>query len=115
MTKPTTIFQRWVERDAYGDDFTYHTDGRERNAALFEYAAKLSDAGLVLLWQRRTPDGNGFDHVARRTSVAASAFVDKVSASVKTRRRPKRDDFLGAYVPGMPALGREHCLDYSGD
>ena len=115
MTKPTTIFKRWVEREAIGDDFTYHTAGQEPSVELFEYAHKLSDAGLVLLWQRRTPDGNGFDHVARRITQAAARFIDATSASVNHRpeRQPRRELYNGPC--GLPVPGREFCLDYAGD
>lgn len=115
MSNPTTIFKRWVQRDAYGEDFTYHIgDGRERNAALFEYAAKLSDGGLVLLWQRRNAAGD-FDHVARRISASTASAIDKISASVEVRRAKPRAERIPPSRYGVPAPGRALCLDYEGD
>lgn len=117
MTKATTIFRRWTEREATGEDFVYCTAGSPRDPALFEYARKLSDGGLVLLYQRRSSSGFGFDHVARRITQNAARFIDAVSASVK-RRRPGLPRELAApygYFPGTPAAERELCLDYQGD
>lgn len=86
MRKPNpfklTNFRKWAREAHYEDVFVYHRDPIERDPALFEYARKLHDAGMVFLFTRRI-DGGRFEKCARRTPVVSHLALDRVSASVK--------------------------------
>lgn len=74
----------WVADTEPGTDIVYRKSGRPRNESLFETARKLSDAGLVFLYQRRNSAG-GWDHHARRTTPQAHVTLDKVSRRVNLK------------------------------
>lgn len=82
-------FRKWAREAAYEAVFVYHRTPRTRDPALFEHARKLSDAGLVFLYQQRR--GDEWTYCARRTHPAAHHTLDKVSRRVKVRAT---SDFL---------------------
>lgn len=74
-------FRAWARHANKGGNFVYHAEGEPRSPALFEHAMKLSEAGLVFLYQERVPC-LGWVKVAKRCSPAAIAVLDKVSARI---------------------------------
>lgn len=83
MTISTNALHDWVQKAAHGDELVYHKSGQTRNEKLFGAARKLSEGGLVFLFQRRAKVG--FDHVLRRTLPSAHDTLDWVSRSVSIR------------------------------
>lgn len=77
-----TRFRKWAREAPYGGVFVYHRDPTERDPAVYAYARKLHDAGMVFLFDRRLGEER-FEKCARRTPVVAHLTLDRVSASVK--------------------------------
>lgn len=75
-------FHRWAREAPYNDVFVYHREPLPREDDAFEYARKLSDAGLCFLYQRRLDDGR-WEKCARRTRPHDHHVLDKVSKGVQ--------------------------------
>lgn len=84
----------WVQKSQHGDELVYSKPGRRSSETIFETFRKLSEGGLVFLYQRRIPWGTGtsFEHVARRTPPAAHETLDWVSRATNLK---------GQYVPRL--------------
>lgn len=74
-------FHTWAREASYGDVFVYHRASGPREQELYDYARKLSDAGLAFLFRRRTDAG--LEACARRIHHETHFSLDKVSAAVK--------------------------------
>lgn len=74
-----TCFRHWATHAPYGDEFVYNR-GEDRDDDLFTLARKLSEAGLVFLYQRRA--GCTWEKVARRTPVVSHKVLDAISQDV---------------------------------
>lgn len=85
MTLKAEDVRAWAQNAAIGDDLVYRKPDQDRDENLFEAVRKLSEAGLVFLFQRRA--GEDFEHVARRTRPATHDTLDWVSRD--TRRDGK--------------------------
>lgn len=83
MSKRARVLE-WVQHCGSNDVFVYHRTGGklERDPNLFAYMRKLSDGGLVFLFQRRTDQGE-WEYCARRCRPKDHAVLDKVSADVQ--------------------------------
>lgn len=76
-----TAFRRWAREAPYEAVFVYHRTPAARDTDLFAHARKLSDAGLVFLFQRRA--GREFEYCARRVHHKHHFLLDKVGGAVK--------------------------------
>lgn len=74
-------FHRWAREAPYEAVFVYHREPMERDEAIFDYARKLHEGGLVFLYQRKI-DGGRWEKCARRTPITAHSVLDRVSAGV---------------------------------
>lgn len=83
MTISVAALHDWAQKADHGDELVYRKSGQTRNDKLFDAVRKLSDGGLVFLYQRRSKVG--FDHVARRTLPSAHDTLDWVSRSTSLR------------------------------
>lgn len=85
------LFRKWAQEAPLGAVFVYYNENiGERDPDIFEYARKLSEAGRVFLFQKRTDQGT-YQYCARRSSVAAHGVLDKVSASIKVEPSRQKD------------------------
>jgi hypothetical protein len=75
-------FRRWAREARYNEVFVYHREPLVREEDVFDYARKLSDAGLAFLYQRKLDDGR-WEKCARRSRVADHLVLDKVSKRVQ--------------------------------
>jgi hypothetical protein len=75
------VFQRWAREARYGEVFVYHREPFARDSVLFEYARKLSDAGIAFLYQRRA-DNHQWEKACKRIGVQAALTLDKLSETV---------------------------------
>lgn len=93
MSKRSRV-QHWVQTCGANEVFVYYrTNGvglmAERDEELFAYMRKLSDAGLVFLFQRPlpappfTPWLREWEYCARRCRPKDHVALDKVSAAVQ--------------------------------
>lgn len=92
MSKQALV-QKWVQSCGAADVFVYHRGllDAERDPVLFAYMRKLSDAGLVFLFQRRLTaplnlvvDGETqWEWCARRCRPKDHIVLDKVSAAIQ--------------------------------
>lgn len=83
MSKRARV-QHWVQHCGANEVFVYHRTGGAlaRDPELFAYMRKLSDAGLVFLFQRKI-DGGEWEYCARRCRPKDHLVLDKVSAHVQ--------------------------------
>lgn len=81
-------FRRWIANAPIGSDVAYHIDQRmHRNAVVFSAMGQASDAGQVMLYQRRCPENTAlFEWRARRISPAAARAIAAISKSIPVRR-----------------------------
>lgn len=75
-------YHTWAIHAKYGVEVVYHRGDAERDEKVFDYMRKLSDAGMVFLFQRRLNDGR-WEKVARRTPVASHKVLDTISQDVQ--------------------------------
>lgn len=81
--RDVAVFREWARRADYEATFVYHRTDWPRNAGMFEHARKLSDAGLVFLFQYRSEDG--WCYCAKRCHHEHHVTLDKVSRSVEAK------------------------------
>lgn len=83
--------KRWVQLAHLNNVFVYYNEGvGERDEAVFAYARKLHEAGLVFLFQKRADDGL-YQYCARMSRPADIHTLDKVSASIHVEPSRQRD------------------------
>lgn len=78
-------FRHWAQTALHGQEIIYHLEPDDRDEAVFEYARRLSHAGLAFVYQRRGFDAQGipaFEYVARRTSPAALHALENLGSAV---------------------------------
>ena len=82
-------FRTWARSAMPGEVYIYHRSDFQGNKdlarspraeELFTHARRLSDAGLAMLYQRRS--GYDWEYCARRTSLVCMKTLDKVSETV---------------------------------
>lgn len=94
MSKRARVLH-WVQHCGANEVFVYYRTGGalERDDALFAYMRKLSDGGLVFLFQKRMESGE-WEYCARRCRPSDHITLDRVSARVQGPASQATEDAL---------------------